>query len=250
MNILVLDIETAPNLVWVWGFFKQYISPSQVVKSQRVLCFAAKWLGEEKMHYASVHGVGEKAMLEKIHALLDKADVVVHQNGQRFDIPMLNTEFLKHGMKPYSPIKQVDLKKVSKDQFRWPTNKLEYVAEAMKIGSKLTEVVRFELWTDCMAGDEAAWEKMEDYNKQDVVLAEKLYNKYLPWIKNHPHHGSYGADAEVCPNCAGKHVQRRGYAVASLKKYPRFQCQNSKCGKWFRSNIPVPNKKIPRYIGV
>lgn len=250
MNILTLDIETAPNKVWTWGLYNQFVSPSQVIEGHSVLCWAAKWLGDARMMYDSVFNSSPKQMIKRIHKLLDHADVVVHQNGESFDIPMLNTEFVKMGMMPPSPFKQVDLKRVSRKKFRFPSSKLEYLATALDLGEKLKDDVRFELWIKCMAKDPKAWAIMEKYNKQDVVLAERLYLKYLPWIKNHPHYGSYGADPEVCPNCGGKHVQRRGYAVASLKRYPRFQCQNPKCGRWFRSNIAVPNEKIPRYIGI
>lgn len=193
---------------------------------------------------------GEAKMLKGIHKLLDEADVVVHQNGERFDIPMLNTEFVKRGMKPPAPFKQVDLKKTSKQQFRFPSNKLEYIAPALGVGHKIKQNITFELWLDCLKGDDLAWARMKRYNLMDVRLAERVYKKYLPWIKNHPHYGSYGNNAEVCPNCGGSHVQRRGYTVANLKRYPRFQCQSERCGKWFRSNLAIPNRKVPRYVGI
>lgn len=199
--------------------------------------------------YADVRS-GIITMLKGIHKLLDEADVVVHQNGKKFDIPMLNTEFVKHGMKPPSPYKQVDLRDTSKQQFRFPSNKLEYIAPALGVGHKIKQNITFELWLQCLEGDELAWKRMERYNKQDVRLAERVYKKYLPWIKNHPHYGSYGKDAEVCPNCGGKHLHRRGTTVANLKRYPRFQCQNLGCGRWFRSNNSIPKTRIARYVGI
>lgn len=247
MRILILDIETFPNLCWTWGLWQQNVAPSQVVRGQYVACWAAKWLGESGIHFASVQD-GTKEMLHGIHALLDEADVVVHQNGKRFDIPMLNTEFIKNGIKPPSPFKQVDLKETSKRQFRFPSSKLEYIVKALSLGEKVK--TDFELWTACMKGDDKAWRLMEKYNKQDVVLTEKLYKTYLPWITNHPNQGSYGPIREVCPNCAGRHIERRGYAVANLKQYPKLHCLNPHCGRWFRSNMAVPNKKVVRYVGI
>ena len=86
----MLDIESAPNMAFVWGLFKQNISISQIVDSGYVLCWAAKWYGDSEVHFDSVYQSRPKAMLKRIHKMLDEADAVVHYNGLRFDIPTLN----------------------------------------------------------------------------------------------------------------------------------------------------------------
>lgn len=247
MRILLLDIETAPNLAYVWQLWDQNIGPKQVVSGTYVLCWAAKWYGEDDIMFDSIHQSKEREMLKGIHNLLDEADVVVHFYGSAFDIPMLNSEFVKHGMKPPSPYKQVDLKKICSDRFRFPSNKLEYVVKTLKVGEKID--TDFKLWTGCLKGDEKSWELMEKYNKNDTILLEGVYDKLMPWIKNHPNHGAFGDNKEVCTNCGGNHLHRRGVAIAHLLKYPRFQCQD--CGTWFRSNLAIPNKKkIKRFVSV
>jgi hypothetical protein len=40
-----------------------------------------------------------------------------------------------------------------------------------------------------MQRDLAAWQKMEKYNIQDVILLEKLYITLLPWIISTPSRG-------------------------------------------------------------
>jgi hypothetical protein len=246
MRILLLDIESFPNVSYTWGLWNQNIAPSQLVKPQEVASWCAKWYGETEIMFDSVHHSSKKHMMKGIHKLLDEADVVIHFYGSKFDIPMLNTEFVKMGMLPPSPYKQVDLKKVTKDKFRFPSGKLEHVAPAVDVGSKIK--TDFDLWKQCMAGDDVSWEKMKAYNIQDVLLLERLYKKYLPWIGNHPNQGAHAPDGPelVCPTCGGKHLQRRGFRVVRLLKYPQFQCQG--CGSWFRSNIAIPNKKVARYV--
>ncbi len=44
--------------------------------------------------FDSVYKSDRKSMLKSIHSLMDEADAIVHYNGNRFDIPMLNKEFL------------------------------------------------------------------------------------------------------------------------------------------------------------
>jgi DNA polymerase elongation subunit (family B)/predicted RNA-binding Zn-ribbon protein involved in translation (DUF1610 family) len=250
MRILLLDIETSPNLCYTWGTFKQFISPKQIVTPQRVMSWAAKWYGEKGVLYDSLFDSTEKSMLKKMHTLMHEADVIVTFYGTEFDTPRLNTEFVKHGFKPPSPYKQIDLKKVAANVFRFPSNKLEYIVKALGIGEKGEVGDKWTHWIACTEGDPKAWKIMKKYNIQDTALLEGLYNKLMPWIKNHPNHGSYNHDnKEVCPNCGGTHLQRRGSRVAKLLRYPQYQCQD--CGKWFRSNEAIPNrKKIKRYVEV
>ena len=238
MKILFLDIETAPNKAYVWGFFDQNISASQVEASSYVLCWAAKWLGNSEMHFASVQKDHAKKMLAGMHRLLDEADVVVHYNGLKFDIPTLNKEFIKNGYMPPSPYKQLDLLMVARRAFRFESNKLNYVASALKIGSKVKHE-GFELWVKCMAGDEKAWAKMERYNRGDVTLLEKLYRRLRPWIVRHPNLGAH-KDGIACPKCGGEKVQRRGEQVAQTKTYLRYHCQT--CSAWFRGNKALHSK--------
>jgi DNA polymerase elongation subunit (family B)/predicted RNA-binding Zn-ribbon protein involved in translation (DUF1610 family) len=228
MKILLLDIETAPNTAYVWGLFKQNISISQLVDSSAMLCWAAKWLDEDEVMFRSIM-TGKKGMLKTIHKLLDEADAVVHYNGSRFDIPTLNKEFLEAGMPPPSPYAQIDLLKTARQQFRFPSNKLDYVGRALKLGRK-TSHEGFELWIKCMNKDPNAWERMEEYNIQDVWLLEQVYYKFLPWIKKHPNIGVHKDTEHTCPNCGSPEVQRRGYNVTGSGKYQRYQCKD--CGTW------------------
>ena len=199
MKILLLDIESSPNVAHVWGIWQQNVGINQLMESSYVLCWAAKWLGEEEIMFDSVHVSKPKKMLKRIHDLISEADAVIHYNGTKFDMPTLNKEFLLHEMNPPAPYKQIDLLKQVRSQFRFPSNKLDYVAQRLGLGSK-TAHEGHELWVKCMNKDKDAWFRMEEYNKQDVILLEKLYHRLLPWIKNHPNHNHH-AIGQVCPSC-------------------------------------------------
>ncbi len=234
-KILEIDIETAPNKVYSWGLWDQNIGTNQVMETSYVLCWAAKWYGEREVMFDSVKKSGLKRMLSRMHALLDKADIVVHYNGLKFDIPTLNKEFIQLGFAPPAPYKQIDCMKEVKRMFRFQSNKLDFVSKALKIGAK-QKTEGFELWVKCMEGDEQAWRRMERYNRQDVILLEALYKTLRPWIEKHPNIGAF-EDVMACPACGSEKKQRRGYAVAQMRKYPRYQCQG--CGKWYASNKAI-----------
>jgi DNA polymerase elongation subunit (family B) len=233
VKILLLDIETAPNLVHVWGLWQQNVHISQIMDSSYVMCFAAKWLGEEQIYFSSVERSKPKTMLKAIHKLLEEADAVVHYNGTRFDIPTLNKEFLLHGLNPPSTYKQIDLLNTARNRFRFPSNKLDYIAKSLGVGEKHKHSGH-ELWVKCMAGDKDSWVEMEEYNKNDVVLLEEVYYKFLPWIKGHPNVGLYtNAEDSVCPNCGSSDLNKRGFSYTSSGKYQRYQCVS--CAAWSRS---------------
>jgi uncharacterized protein YprB with RNaseH-like and TPR domain len=216
------------------------------VQSSHILCWSAKWHGERVMQFDSIHKSKPKAMLGRIHKLLDEADAVVHYNGIKFDIPVLNKEFIKAGFGPPAPYKQIDLLRVCKFAFRFESNKLDYVSAALGIGQKVRHE-GFELWIKCMDGDEAAWKRMERYNRKDVTLLETLYDRLMPWIDKHPAHGAFD-DITCCPKCGSEKFQQRGWAVTQVMKYRRYQC--SDCGGWFRGNKSVSHGKRERTVNI
>ena len=181
MKILLLDIETTPLQVYTWGLWDQNIGINQIIKSTEMMCFGAKWLGQKSVTFKSVHHDGKAEMLEELHKLMDEADVLVGWNSASFDHKHINREFLENKMTPPSPVKDLDLMTVVKANFQFPSNKLDYVAQKLGVGSKVKHS-GFELWIKCMAGDDKAWREMKKYQIQDVQLLDSLYDILLPWF--------------------------------------------------------------------
>ena len=232
MKILTLDIETSYNLGRVWGLFKQNVSLPQLQEVSRVICFSAKWLGQKKtMFYSDFHD-GHETMIQKAYDLLDEADVVIHFNGTRFDIPHLQREFLLARLGSTSSFQQIDLLRVARNKFKFASNKLDHIAQQLGLAGKASHA-GFQLWVDCLAGDAKAWKSMKKYNIQDVVLTEEVYLLFRSWITNHPSHGLYDGTEDACPNCGSTDLVRRGFKFTNLGKYQQYRC--SGCGAWSRS---------------
>lgn len=235
MKILTIDIETAPNLAHVWGLWQQNVGLPQLLESGHVLCFAAKWYGEKKVIFYSEFEHGKEAMLRAAYDLVCEADVVVHFNGKSFDMPWLNSEWVRQGWTPPAPYQEIDLKVISSKTFRFPSNKLDYLAGELLGQKKVKNVDGHELWIQCMAGDKAAWKQMEKYNRFDVVLTEKLFDRIRPWIRNMPNPALYDEADPVqhtCPECGSCELTKEGYAYTKVSKYQRYSCDN--CGRWSR----------------
>ncbi|OII61157.1 hypothetical protein BJP40_06420 [Streptomyces sp. CC53] len=232
-RILSLDIETSPVVAHAWALFKQNVAINQIIEHPRTICFAAKFMDERKVHFYSEFEHTHNGMVRAAHALLDEADVVMHFNGDRFDLPRLNTEFILAGLTPPAPYKSIDLYKVIKGNFNFTSNKLAYVSERLGLAGKVKHDGH-ELWIKCLAGDPKAWAQMRRYNVRDVRLLEEIYDKVRPWIDNHPHHGLYTGQGDVCPNCGGVDLERRGFALTGVGRFQRYRCRA--CGTWSRSN--------------
>ena len=228
MKILHCDIETAPHLVASFGLWKQNISPSNIIEPGYTLCWAAKWHGKREVMFDSVHESKPEDMVRSIHKLFEEADAICHYNGCKFDIPTLNKEFILLGLDPPEKSAQIDLLKVARKQFRFASNKLDYVAQQLGLGGKVKHK-GMEMWRDCMDGDDAAWRAMKRYNIQDVRLLERLYKRLLPWIHNHPNWGLYlDADRPTCRNCGSNKVIKKGVERTTTMQYQRYKC--SDCG--------------------
>jgi hypothetical protein len=244
VKIVLYDVESKPNTCYTWGLFNQNLSIDKIKEPQAIISWAAKDLGSRSVLYAD-DTIGHEKMIRQLHKVLSEADAVCTYNGQSFDNKMLNAELVRLGLKPLPPTKQIDLYKTVKKHFRFPSNKLDYVAQALGIGEKVKHE-GFGLWVRCMENDPKAWKQLKTYNIGDVKLLEKLYYKLQGWIPNHPSH-SLEREDHVCPNCASKRLQQRGYATTKLAKYKRFQCLD--CGSWSRGRISEVEEKDKVVVG-
>jgi RNase_H superfamily len=224
-KILVLDIETRPAKAYIWRCFDENIGHEQILDPGGIICFAAKWVGNPEVFFYSSWTHTHEQMVKAAHDLLSDADALITYNGDKFDLPKLNGEFLRAGLSPPIPYSSIDLlKHVRKLGFL--LNRLAFIAPFLGVGSKLKHQ-GFSLWVKVMEGDTKAQHKMEKYNKQDVLITERLYLKIRPFIKNHPH---LGLEARSCGACGSNKVHSRGWRRTKTFRIQSLQCQS--CGSW------------------
>ncbi len=233
MRTLLLDIETAPAKAYIWDLKTRYVPRGQVVEDGYVLCFAAGWRGDDHLYFSSRWDHGEEAMVRNAWEMLNDADIAIHYNGNNFDIPRLNSEFLKYRLGPPAPCQHIDLFTTVK-RFRVLSKSMDHMLQLLELDQKL-EHKGFGLWTGCMGGDREDQQTMEDYNLQDVVALENLYEELLPWINNHPNVALFMEDSGSprCRNCGSTSGQWRGYERTGVLSYRRWQCTD--CGAWSRA---------------
>jgi hypothetical protein len=246
-KVLIVDIETAPILARVWDLWEQNVGLNQIKSDWFILSWSAKWLGESKVMYQDLRKSknleNDKPLLQGIWDLLDEADIVIWQNGKRFDHKKLNARFILNGMQPPSSYKQIDTLLIAKKHFGFTSNKLEYLSDKLCVKYKKQtkrKFAGFELWKECLAGNRKAWNEMEHYNKYDVLSLEEVYHKLIPW-DNSIDFNLYTDSSDLSCTCGSQNFQKRGFFFSPSGKFQRFKCID--CGKETRSRENLLSKE-------
>lgn len=236
LKVFMYDLETSPNLAYVWGKYEQDVISYK--RETYLLSFAYKWFGDKGIHAYSLPDFdlykrdpeSDKQLVYRLHQLMNEADIIVAHNGDDFDIKRSNASFITHGLNPPPPHKTVDTLKLTRKYFKFNSNKLNDLCEHLSLGSKV-KTGGFDLWKGCLEGNMKSWRKMIRYNKYDVVLLEKLYKKLLPWMNNERSHNELVCEGK-CPSCESTNIKRKGYYMSAVGTYEKWQCNS--CGRWIR----------------
>ena len=243
-KILYVDLEASPNIADVWRLWDNNVGLDQLRESTRVIGFAAKFQDERRVKFYAEYDfetrarTGQRAMIERAWELYDQADVVVSYNGDRYDHLHFAREWVEAGITPPSPFKSIDLCKVVKRRFKFPSNKLDYVAGRL-LGEGKVKNGGHSLWRRCLDADvdpvvrHQAWREMERYCKKDVALLPALHGVLVPWI-NGPHMGLLsGVEGDSC-KCGSVNLEKRGTAFTSVSAFQQYRCRD--CGAWPRGS--------------
>lgn len=246
LKVLYWDIETSQNLVAVFQLANNdWIDPSNIVRERYIICAGWLWAGEKKVHTVSVlddpkrydkDPYDDEYVVRQLHKVLSEADVIIGHNSDSFDKRYVDTRALVHGLAPLPPITSVDTYKIAKSKFMLNSNKLNYIGGLLKVGEKLPTTPG--LWMRVLKGEKKAIRDMVTYNKQDVLLLERVFLKLRPYASNHINRELFGETG--CPRCGHHKIQSRGVHKAISRVYRRWQCQNPKCMGWFKSTKAEP----------
>lgn len=228
-RLLFLDIEWSPVKAYVWRAWDENIAPAQIIEDGGLLCICFKFSDEKDYHFYSQWGEGGKdEMLRQTRNAILEADAVITYNGDKYDLPKIQGELLRHGMPPMPPVTSIDVIKTVK-KMGYFRNALGFVGPFLGLGKKVSHE-GFDLWKKVDEGDWRAQRKMEKYCIQDVRLLVRLYNRIRPFIPTHPHLAL--SSPESCPVCGAAHVQKRGVTRTRSFITQRLHCTS--CGHWFQ----------------
>lgn len=247
LKVLVLDVETSPLLVYVWQLKDQFVGLNQMVQDWHIMAWSAKWLGDpaSKIVYYDQRNLkvgNDLPILRPLWHLLNKADIVVTQNGKAFDAKKINARFMLLSMKPPSPYKHLDTYLIAKNAASFTSHSLEYLSERLCTKYKKLSHGKFpglSLWRECLKGNKKAWDEMREYNIHDVLATEELYEKIKGWVPvSAPKLYNSPLKCSIC----GAMAQRRGRKLKGKTLVQRVRCKSQECGKWGIESLPKKAK--------
>jgi len=237
-KILVFDIETSPLKAYIFAtrLWNTNVNEEQVLSQWFALCWSAKWLFDDKiisdrLTSKEAKREDDSRIVQSMWNLLNEADIVIAHNGDKFDVPNMNTRFIVNGLPPTSPYQTIDTCSIAKRQFGFSHNNLNALAKVF--GFKVKIETNFELWKRCVDGEEKALQSMEIYNRRDVETLEEVYMKIRPWIHSHPNLGLYTEATEpICSNCGSRDITKTDkFYYTMTGKYELYLCE---CGAYIR----------------
>jgi DNA polymerase elongation subunit (family B) len=262
-RVLTFDIETQRAIVETFSLFSKFTHMDRVLVPARVLCFSARWRGEDKTIFKAawnedsrfhVDQVQYEKILQVIFELLDRAHVVITWNGDRFDLQWIEAECNRLGMGRPSPYKSVDLCKIAKKRFDkgLMSRKLEWSARYWLHDGKVKHGGT-DLWHDIRHGTtaekRAAQKLMREYCVHDTVLTERVFDEYyLPWSPVNLALYNSNIDGELaCTKCGTPgELEPAGFYYADAYAYDQYRCRKCKgVSKSARSKHTTPLRKVP-----
>lgn len=238
-KILIWDVETTESIVKTFQLFNTNIYPKNIIRDWILICGSWKYLDEEEIHSVSLldrdlwysdYKLDDYYVTKKLGEVVSEADIIVHHNGDKFDIRKLNARLIYHRLPPLpTKLTMVDTKKEAKRTFAFSSNSLDYLGRFLNLGRKIK--TEEDLWTRVLEGENEAVQEMVDYNKQDVKLLEDVYKVMRPYIR-HPNVSALAMNDPglVCKICQSDHIQYRGTFTTQLGVKRRYVCMS--CGKW------------------
>lgn len=228
-KILFYDIETSPNIVTTFSIKdKNPIHHQNIQKERYIICASYKWAGDSKVYSYKVDykdPANDRKILEELSEAFEQADSVAAHYGDGFDILFINSRLAFYNMKPLAPALQIDTYKMAKQKFLFNSNKLDYLGQYLGFGNKKS--IGYSTWLGCLNGNKKDIDYMVAYNKHDVVLLEKVYDRLKVYCKPKVNHTLFYGN---CIRCGGNGLKKRGFNISKVKKTQRYQCTN--CGGW------------------
>ena len=233
MNRLFWDIETSPNLAYIWRpGYKISVSHDNIFKERAIICICYKWEKEKKVHTLVWDKGCDIELCKEFMDVMEQADEMVAHNGDRFDIKWLRARCLKHDLGVPKDVTTVDTLKLSRSKFELNSHRLDYIAKYLLGYGKIE--TSFGLWKNIIEKNcEKSMAHMVRYCKRDVKILQEVYKYIVKYTKMKTHVGVLeGQDGWTCPCCGSSNVIRNGKKVGATGiSRQRMHCQD--CGHMY-----------------
>jgi uncharacterized protein YprB with RNaseH-like and TPR domain len=184
----------------------------------------------------------DRVIVEKIHSVLLEADVIVHHNGDRFDLKKVNAKFIEYGLDPVPVNKTVDTLKEIKKIASFTSHALGALCEKLDCLHQKRDNQKGDFFK-VSTGDVEAIKRIVKYGIGDIPTLKELYYKLRPYMKTHPNINLYQDSEYCCPACGHTKIKihTSNYVTNKCVKI-RYQCKS--CRHTFVGDKVIKRSKI------
>lgn len=243
---LFIDVETSPDIAVTFKRFKANLSQDNILKDGGVLLSISwRWMSDTQAQgialtpQEAIDG-NDSRLCAVLYALIEKADVLIGHNIDRFDLPMIKSRLLINKFQPPKKIKTVDTLKIAR-QMRFPSNRLGSLGVILGEGDKASHS-GISTWIGCLAGNEDSLAEMLAYNLEDVDLLYRVYMRLRAFDTRPLNSALFTSDETPrCPTCGSDNLHETLNSVYTQScEYQEVECKN--CGTRSRGKVLINTK--------
>lgn len=249
-RIIVFDFETSPQRGWFWGRMWE-TDIIQIDQYETILSVAWKEHGEKQVHVIAQSDfkgykpgvLNDKPLCEFFSKIANEYDILCGHNSDQFDITVLNARLAFHKLPPLAVEKSFDTKKLA-GKLHLPSRKLSEIAAFFGIPGKYEHAGQ-KMWFECMQGMMKYWRMMKQYDKQDVVITDKILERLLPFSKQTNQYVRLDGVNINCSNpvCLSENLKKHHTKRVVNGWKAQYQCND--CGKYTTDPKIIKYKKAP-----
>ena len=232
-KVLFIDCET--SLIELYAHCigsKQNIGHYQVKKDKKIICISYMVEGDKKpksLVWDSKQD--DKKLLNDFVDIANAHDLIVAQNGDNFDVKVIRGRTFIQQCKPFPPVITLDTLKMSRQNMKLTSHKLDWKSKLIGRGGKLS--TDFQLWVDVQNKDKEALKKMVTYCEQDVIELYEVFWKMIPYCAKLPYSLSILVhdNRDGCPHCGSMQKKINRIMKTMTGNKVQFLCKN--CGGYW-----------------
>lgn len=245
-KLCFFDIETA--LMEVYTHYigsKVSVFHNQIKQDKRVICISYKEAGWKKPKHLVWDKGDDTKMLKEFQKIASNYKVLIGQNGDEFDIKVLNGMMWMRGLPAFKNILSLDTLKMSRYNMKLSSHKLDYKLQVVRGKDKGKVKMEMQDWIDVQNGNKAALSKMVHYCDEDVNGLEEVFWSLLPYVNKLPFSLSVllHQNREGCPQCGSLNRTKNGTRPSNVGLKQRWTCGD--CGNdWTDTRLKKTTDKL------
>lgn len=123
----------------------------------------------------------DKPLVLDIVKEMSKFDVLVHYNGDMFDLPFIDTRLAIHGERRSPLVHSVDLLPLVKRKLRLHSNRLDSVAVALGLDNQKTKLQPM-VWQRASHGSKGDLDYIMEHCEADVLVLEEAFRRLKGYV--------------------------------------------------------------------